>query len=133
MAKAKETFEEPKNEDAATSDDAVGELEGGFEEYVDPSVELQEGEEEENKQGVALGLHPFGVQIQVTSRTGETAVATITLDEAHRLAGGIQDLTAVHAMMNVQAQMQQAAQIQEMMARGGQPEQRTKSGIIVRG
>lgn len=140
MAKAKEQFEEPGV--GETSDDAVGELEGQTDDpdapnYVDPSVEYVEGEEptgdDQSTQKVALGLHPFGVQIQVTARDGSKAMAILNMEEAHNLAGSLLDLTAFHTMMGIQQQMAEQAAIAEMMARGGQPpERRTKSGIIIK-
>lgn len=126
---AKEKFEEQDDVVAADAE-PVDEAE-----YVDPSVEQVEGEEEEEFTGqkVALGLHPFGVQVQVTSRDGTTALTTLNPEEANNLAGNLLALSGFHMQMALQQQMAEQAAVQEMLARGVAPgEKRTKSGIIVR-
>jgi hypothetical protein len=79
--------------------------------------------------GVMIGLTALGPVVQVTSPNGDVAQKVVSIDELFQLGGQAIGIASFVMQMSMQAQMQEQARIQEMMARG---EEQTASGLYVK-
>lgn len=109
-------------------------MEASKESWEEPSEEQVEGEENAEapgEAGVQVGLSPLGPMIQVTGTDGKTSQKVISVEECFLLSGQLTGLGGFVMNMGMQAQMQEHARIQQMMA-GGPGEEKSPGGVYLK-
>jgi hypothetical protein len=122
-----EEFLSVEEEEGLAGPDEPG---GDSDAKVDWDGEPEDGADTDAQSGgVMIGLTALGPVVQVTSPNGDVAQKVVSIDELFQLGGQAIGIASFVMQMSMQAQMQEQARIQEMMARG---EEQTASGLYVK-